>query len=116
MIPFFISLSFVFISFFHHLFLPSFISIFISLSFFISFFIFFCISLGPPLSLSYQSPVPQIGQAEDDSLLRERLEKQAVNQPAVLIYTSGTTGNPKGVILSQVGGIKNLSKNKFLFF
>ena len=100
MIPFFISLSFVFISFFHHLFLPSFISIFISLSFFISFFIFFCISLGPPLSLSYQSPVPQIGQAEDDSLLRERLEKQAV-KPAVLIYTSGTTGNPKGVMLSH---------------
>ena len=57
-----------------------------------------------------------IGLAEEDRLLRERLEKQAVNQPAVLIYTSGTTGNPKGVILSQVGGIKNLSKNKFLFF
>merc|ERR1711971_402810 len=42
-----------------------------------------------------------IGRAEDDSLLQERLDKQAVNQPAVLIYTSGTTGNPKGVILSQ---------------
>jgi len=43
----------------------------------------------------------EIGKAESDSLLQERLEKQAVNQPAVLIYTSGTTGNPKGVILSQ---------------
>lgn len=42
-----------------------------------------------------------IGNAEPDSILTQRLENQAVNQPAVLIYTSGTTGNPKGVILSQ---------------
>ena len=90
------------------------LSPFLSLIFF--HLLFYLLLYLPPLSLSNQSPVPQIGQAEDDSLLRERLEKQAVNQPAVLIYTSGTTGNPKGVILSQVGGIKNLSKNKFLFF
>ena len=30
-----------------------------------------------------------------------------MNQQAVLIYTSGTTANPKGVILFQVGVIKN---------
>ena len=43
----------------------------------------------------------EIRRAKPDTLLQERLEKQAVNQPAVLIYTSGTTGNPKGVALSQ---------------
>ena len=41
-------------------------------------------------------------QAQDDSILMERLEKQAVNQCCTLVYTSGTTGNPKGVMLSQV--------------
>jgi len=43
----------------------------------------------------------EIGQAEDDGILVERLEKQAVNQACTLVYTSGTTGNPKGVMLSQ---------------
>jgi len=42
-----------------------------------------------------------IGRTVDDSVLKESLEKQACNQPAVLIYTSGTTGLPKGVMMSQ---------------
>jgi len=65
-------------------------------------------SLSPKGTFSVTSPdvinwqqLLDIGRAEPDSILQERLEKQAVNQPAVLIYTSGTTGNPKGVILSQ---------------
>ena len=72
-------------------------------------------SLSPKGTFSVTSPgvitwqeLLEIGRAEPDTLLQERLEKQAVNQPAVLIYTSGTTGNPKGVILSQVGVIKNM--------
>jgi len=43
----------------------------------------------------------ELGRAQDDSILQERLEAQAVNQAGVLVYTSGTTGNPKGVMLSQ---------------
>jgi long-chain-fatty-acid--CoA ligase ACSBG len=42
-----------------------------------------------------------MGRILDDSVLTQRLERQAVNQAGVLIYTSGTTGNPKGVMLSQ---------------
>jgi len=36
-----------------------------------------------------------------DEELNERLENQAINQPAVICYTSGTTANPKGALLSQ---------------
>merc|ERR1712045_71441 len=50
--------------------------------------------------LSWQSLL-ELGKAQDDSILIERLEAQAVNQACTLVYTSGTTGNPKGVMLSQ---------------
>jgi len=53
-----------------------------------------------PGVLNWQS-VLEIGRAEDDTLLNERLANQAVNQACTLVYTSGTTGNPKGVMLSQ---------------
>jgi len=43
----------------------------------------------------------KIGNSVSDTVLTERLENQAVNQPCMLVYTSGTTGNPKGVMLSQ---------------
>ena len=33
--------------------------------------------------------------SQDDSILMQRLEQQAVNKPCTLVYTSGTTGNPK---------------------
>jgi len=52
-----------------------------------------------PGVISWQKLI-EIGRAEPDSILMERLEQQAVNQPCALIYTSGTTGNPKGVMLS----------------
>lgn len=45
-----------------------------------------------------------LGRSTGEEELRLRLEEQAVNQPAVICYTSGTTANPKGVLLSQVGG------------
>lgn len=53
-----------------------------------------------PGVLSWQRLL-EIGRAEPDSILLERLEQQAVNQPCTLIYTSGTTGNPKAVMLSN---------------
>jgi len=43
----------------------------------------------------------RLGKSVDDSELKERLENQAINQPAVICYTSGTTANPKGALLSQ---------------
>lgn len=43
----------------------------------------------------------ELGRSADDNILRESLEKQACNQPALLVYTSGTTGMPKGVMMSQ---------------
>ena len=43
----------------------------------------------------------QLGSSQTDEELRERLEQQAINQPAVICYTSGTTANPKGALLSQ---------------
>jgi len=42
-----------------------------------------------------------IGDSVCDSVLVDRLENQAVNQPCMVVYTSGTTGDPKGVMLSQ---------------
>ena len=54
-----------------------------------------------------------IGKAEDENALSERLSNQAPNKCCTLIYTSGTTGNPKGVMLShdnilmEVKGISN---------
>jgi long-chain-fatty-acid--CoA ligase ACSBG len=42
-----------------------------------------------------------LGDSLPDSVLTDRLEAQAVNQPCMLVYTSGTTGNPKAVMLSQ---------------
>jgi len=53
-----------------------------------------------PDVLSWQELL-EIGRSVDDSVLTERLENQAVNQPCMLVYTSGTTGNPKGVMISQ---------------
>jgi long-subunit acyl-CoA synthetase (AMP-forming) len=47
-----------------------------------------------PGVLSWQKLI-EIGRAEPDSLLMERLQQQAVNQACTLVYTSGTTGNPK---------------------
>ena len=43
----------------------------------------------------------QLGSSQTEEELRERLEQQAINQPAVICYTSGTTSNPKGALLSQ---------------
>lgn len=53
-----------------------------------------------PGVLSWQKLI-EIGRAEPDSVLQERLQQQAVNQACTLVYTSGTTGNPKAVMLSQ---------------
>lgn len=53
-----------------------------------------------PDVLSWQELL-EVGRSVDDSVLTERLENQAVNQPCMLVYTSGTTGNPKGVMISQ---------------
>jgi len=52
-----------------------------------------------PGVLSWQKVI-EIGRSLPDSVLQERLDQQAVNQPCALIYTSGTTGNPKGVMLT----------------
>merc|ERR1711970_994500 len=43
----------------------------------------------------------KIGASVCDTELRNRLEGQAINQPAIICYTSGTTANPKGALLSQ---------------
>jgi len=43
----------------------------------------------------------KIGSSVCDTELQNRLEGQAVNQPAIICYTSGTTANPKGALLSQ---------------
>ena len=43
----------------------------------------------------------ELGSGLGEEELRERLESQAINQPAVICYTSGTTANPKGALLSQ---------------
>ena len=43
----------------------------------------------------------QLGASQTEEELSERLEQQAINQPAVICYTSGTTANPKGALLSQ---------------
>eukprot|EP00092_Neocalanus_flemingeri_P008766 GFUD01009439.1.p1 GENE.GFUD01009439.1~~GFUD01009439.1.p1 ORF type:complete len:716 (+),score=170.32 GFUD01009439.1:61-2208(+) len=53
-----------------------------------------------PEVLSWQDLL-DIGRSVDDSVLTERLENQALNQPCMLVYTSGTTGDPKGVMVSQ---------------
>ena len=34
----------------------------------------------------------QVGRDQPDELLRERLDRQAVNQACMVVYTSGTTG------------------------
>ena len=47
----------------------------------------------------------KIGASVCDTELRNRLEGQAINQPAIICYTSGTTANPKGAMLSQVCSI-----------
>ena len=43
----------------------------------------------------------KLGARLQDDELKERLEGQSINQPAVICYTSGTTANPKGALLSQ---------------
>jgi len=53
-----------------------------------------------PGVISFQKLL-EIGRAEPDSILQERIEQSAVNQACTLIYTSGTTGNPKGVMITQ---------------
>jgi len=55
---------------------------------------------GHPDVLSWDQLL-QLGGTGDETALRDRLEGQAINQPAVICYTSGTTANPKGVLLSQ---------------
>jgi len=42
-----------------------------------------------------------IGASVHGRELQNRLENQAINQPAIICYTSGTTSNPKGALLSQ---------------
>ena len=42
-----------------------------------------------------------LGSSLQEEELKERLEGQSINQPAVICYTSGTTANPKGALLSQ---------------
>jgi len=58
---------------------------------------------GKPASpdvISWQQLL-EIGRAEPDTHLMERLQDQSVNEPCSLVYTSGTTANPKGVMMSQ---------------
>ena len=39
------------------------------------------------------SDLLEIGRAQEDEILQQRLEKQAVNLACMLVYTSGTTGD-----------------------
>lgn len=43
----------------------------------------------------------EMGRAENEDELTERMNSQAPNKCCSLIYTSGTTGNPKGVMISH---------------
>ena len=45
--------------------------------------------------------VMELGKAQSELELQERLANMAINQCSTLVYTSGTTGNPKGVMLSH---------------
>ena len=43
------------------------------------------------------SALMDLGRAQSESGLNDRLSRMAINQCCLLVYTSGTTGNPKGM-------------------
>lgn len=47
------------------------------------------------------SDLVEVGRAESEEALDDRLKRVAVNQCCSLVYTSGTTGQPKGTMMSH---------------